>query len=236
MNFYILSKPHYNTDREEMIANPFELTTEALLPSIDCDYCGIWASSSRIRESFSDTQLRNFKKIKFLKVCEWKSAKSEWAKTLGLSKETLQPGSNIGIPNVKILLNKIHNFMISFPGSIVVTKRVVESLISNNITGIKFIKLKKVNKLQVDLWELYVYGKGWRKEVDEKSIVVCSVCGREKFPDVEMIIDKSRWDGTDFFNIDNNPNMVIVTEKVVKLFKNENIKNVLFEKIDGVTH
>jgi hypothetical protein len=46
------------------------------------------------------------------------------------------------------------------------------------------------------------------------------------FPGPELlIVDESRWDGADFFHLDRNPNIVIVTERVCTVLTQEHFVN-----------
>jgi hypothetical protein len=77
------------------------------------------------------------------------------------------------------------------------------------------------------LWEIVVSGTAWRKGSDDQSITTCRDCRRAIFPNASQLdIDETRWDGSDFFHVDRNPNIVLVTERVRDLFESSRYSNV----------
>ncbi len=77
-----------------------------------------------------------------------------------------------------------------------------------------------------ELYEAKVTGTSWRVGVDREQIVACAACGRIVFLQRGAIgIDEGRWSGADFFNPDENPNIVLVTERVCRLLAAHNFTN-----------
>lgn len=93
------------------------------------------------------------------------------------------------------------------------------------VTGVEFVNVHLTSagtgelcpEALPELWELYVTGKAWRVGMDAARITACRGCKRLTFPEPNYFtVDESRWDRTDFFNLDLNPNMVFVTERVAQ--------------------
>jgi hypothetical protein len=77
------------------------------------------------------------------------------------------------------------------------------------------------------LYELVVTGRPSRVGMDIERITVCLRCRRTLFPDPQrLVVDESRWDGSDFFNVDLNPNIVLVTERVCETLIRHRFTNV----------
>ena len=99
--------------------------------------------------------------------------------------------------------------------------------------GVEFIEVQtswakgmRPNGAPPRLWELVVTGSAWRKGSDEQSITICGVCGRTVFPNPSQLdVDVTRWDGNDFFHVDRNPNIVLVTERVCDLLDKNRFSN-----------
>jgi hypothetical protein len=82
------------------------------------------------------------------------------------------------------------------------------------------------------LWELNVNGRAFRAGSTLDTLVVCHHCGITKFPNPQdLTVDVARWDGSDFFNLDMNPNMLFVTERVRALFLRERFSNCEFQPV-----
>lgn len=107
------------------------------------------------------------------------------------------------------------------------------SLQAENLTGVRFMKVdlkiqKKglSNQKPISLWELIITGKAWRQGYHLEDEIVCKCCKRTNFPEPSNLkVDISRWDGSDFFNIDLNPNIIIVTERVYRVLEKHKFTN-----------
>ncbi len=233
MSFFELSSPDYETDEELEAHNPIRLSCEYFIPSVQCEICGAWASSDRIRKNFESSVLKTFRGIKFLSLSDWKAASLDWASELGVSTARITPGAELGKPQAELLSVNIDDFLHPMPGQILMTKKVAAVLEEGNASGVELYPLspvwgKKVKNVDYDppiLWELVVKGVGWRKGVDEKSIEACDLCGRTIFPQAPILIDQDRWDGSDIFNIDKNPNRVFVTDRIAELIESYGFRN-----------
>ena len=107
-----------------------------------------------------------------------------------------------------------------------VKESVKASLEETKLQGITFVKvnLKWTGKMKnsteavPELWEIVVNGKSWLEGSKLETITACSTCGRTEFlRGKNPKVDKTRWDGSDVLYVDNNPNIVIVTEKVKEI-------------------
>lgn len=239
MNFYELDAPSYASDAAMTKANPAQYLSTTSLPGVVCEMCGEqWAGSDRVRVDsqtqtlisniLSDAGLGSFISIPFddfLKIRDVISAST------GLQEEILSPGAIIGPPEGEIRNDKLHDFIHPFPGMIWVKEGVKMAFEDAEITGCSFEKvqlrwagkMKKSVEPLPDLWEFIVRSRAWRRGKTLHLSMVCSKCGRTSFHDPEyLFIDEERWDGSDVMSPDNNPNIVIITEKVkVVLDENE---------------
>ncbi len=104
------------------------------------------------------------------------------------------------------------------PGQIWVVDKVRAAIEEAGLCGLGLAEVETNEKCGVALIELVVHGRGWRSGTTEASLQACALCRRRVFPDPDwMAIDEDRWDGSDFFLVDYNPNIVIVTERVATL-------------------
>ena len=233
MNFFELSAPEYLTDKEGKKYNPIEVRSDYFIPSVQCDVCGVWASSDRIRINFERSALKPFKGINFLDLQSWKEARKDWSSMLQVPENIITPGAELGEPKVKLLSLELNDFMHPMPGQVIVSSKVANILQDNHISGVELFPLTPVWSKKIkeekdeipNLWELVITGTGWRKGVDEKAILACNLCDRTVFPTAPMILDKNKWDGSDIFTIDHNPNRIFITERFSNLMKSSELTN-----------
>ena len=110
-----------------------------------------------------------------------------------------------------------------FPGLIIVSQDVVEILREHACTGVEFIPVRvKKPAPSINLYELAINGNAWRVSISEEDIILSDCCGRYQFPLPNSIVnvDETRWDKSDFFVLDMNPNRVFITNKVVAALEN----------------
>jgi hypothetical protein len=133
-----------------------------------------------------------------------------------------------------LLDERLSDFLHPFPGQLIVQAPVVDALREAKLTGYRPIRVdvRWRHRLHLSaaelptLYELVVVGKAWRIGMDEQRITACSVCGRMRFPDPKYLaVDESRWDGSDFFHVDNNPNIILVTKRVCVLLDEHQFTN-----------
>jgi hypothetical protein len=65
----------------------------------------------------------------------------------------------------------------------------------------------------------------------------CSACGRLRYTglvDAEQLIDKGRWDGSDYFIVWPMPRYIFVTERVIRLIEKHQLTGVRFQRISEI--
>lgn len=240
MRFFRFTHPDYATDREFAVANPGISELDKQLPGIICEHCGQrWGSSSRIRigDELSrsiDAYLLSIEDPDVVTVQEWERISKDLSHITGLPEETLEPGVEYGAPVGVLKRADIADILHPFPGTIWITARVAEALGNAELIGADFVpvRLKPVKRVAAtpgnlpELWEIIITGKAWRRGMDLERITVCKVCKRTEFPEPEQLeVDESRWDGSDFFHLDLNPNIVLVTERVLDVLNQGQFSN-----------
>ena len=229
MQFFKLTHPKYDTDREERARNPVTSTAGYRVPGITCAACGPWSSSERLRVPLPE-DTSDFSGVTFLGVDEWKSTSPKWAERLGVSVGALAPGAKLGPPQ-GTCSSEIHEDSVHpTPGEIWVFSGVRNAFVAAGLTGVSFDLSGNCGK--VKLWELIVHGRAWRKGSTEDSLCACGLCGRRVFPLPRALsVDESRWDGSDFVLLDHNPNIIVVTERTQQVLGTNAFSNLVVESI-----
>jgi len=242
MTFYRLTDYDYETDQAFSRHNPVRIIGSLHIPSQICTNCGTWSSCDRLRMvNLHKADVQIFRGYNFLDLQEWLANRPRWAQELGVEEKEIRPGAALGPPHGEVKNVIKEDIVHPFPGMIWVKENIVTLLKSISPTGVEFVPvelqkkkgLKKTFELP-QLWELYVTGKAWRKGADPQAIVKCKLCGRREFPHPDILaVDEARWDGSDFFNLDQNPNMVFVTGKVHDILVKNKISNIDLIPIDN---
>jgi hypothetical protein len=239
MKFFRLWHPEYTTDRENKRANPLEPGLNLCMPGIICTAChetvgGYRDTFIEVPEGFKDRRLET----------GWPISDAEWFSLANYVRDVLhiaeafelRPGDNIGIPEYLVTKPVISDIMF-YIGPKLATKRVVESIHAGGVTGLDAVRVRTRwhararDKSQPipELYGLNVTGRAWRRDVDKESVTLCENCGRRSFPAPdEIIIDESKWDGSDIFLIDDVWTYVMVTERVRELFEHAEFSNCRF--------
>jgi hypothetical protein len=256
--FFKLTYPPAEDDFEFARLNPAWIDPDPSIPAIPaliCVNCGRWTGSGVLRIPLpSEDDLGEFKNYPVLKREDWFRERPGWAQLLGIDASRIEPGDEIGPP--RGLLKGIPNldFIHPFPGRLWVRSRVMEKLKEARCTGVEYAKVEFVYRETdpksfcdgvdidygpidmarlPDYWELVVTGTAWREGQSEETILLCALCGREGFPSPErMKVDESRWDGSDFFTVDRNPNIVLVTERVCNALSDLGAANYFCKPLD----
>lgn len=126
-------------------------------------------------------------------------------------------------------------------GRIYVRSDVKETICSSGLKGASFVPVKVYLRKSVpahepvpQLWELLVHATAWRVGMDLERITLCTICGRTGFPQPDDLgVDEAKWDGSDFFHVDRNPNITLVTEKVAELIETRAFSNVALFPVGG---
>lgn len=242
MNFFELTHPPYKTDQEHMKQNPVISSTKnpVYLPGIICSVCGSWASSKRIR--VDDKLVEKVKSylgtnniLDELPYHIWEKVILEISNFMGLPFAELQPGALLGKPEGDLLNNPKHNILHPFPGQVWVDKKVATVIQEENLNGVKLEKVhlnqKKLKMMgngegTAELFELVITRSCWRIGSSLEEITACKECFRKEFPNPNNLkVDLQRWDGSDFFNLDYNPNIILVSERVHQIFSEYSFTN-----------
>lgn len=175
-----------------------------------------------------------FKSPEPLPVAAWRKRRASWAKKLGVSIDRVLPGATVGPPMGRCVKPMKGDVAIPFPGRFWVTARVRDALEGAQVTGLSFSEVllgKECGTLK--LWELVVAGHAWRKGTDPESSIECRICGLVGFPDPEVLsVDTTRWDGSDLFTLDYNPNIVVTTERVARILQDLKLRGLDVVPVD----
>jgi hypothetical protein len=197
-----------------------------------CPKCGISAGSSRLRGPVPRKR-SEFQGPSCLPLSAWIQERSRWARILRVPVARIQPAARIGPPRGGCRRSTIDEDVVHpFPGVIWVSNRVRSLLAREKFSGVRLVRVRLPGECESPLWELVVEGRAWRRGSSVSSIIACRVCGRLKFPrPAKLDVDPGRWDGSDFFHVDENPLIVIVTERVANLLRAKQVSNVSVEPI-----
>jgi hypothetical protein len=224
MNFFRLTHTEYETDWEFGRRNPVgEYGMGLHVPTIVCEVCDRWGGGRRIPVPVpkDPAVLELLRGYRCFPRAEWPQIAEKLATALGVPLSDIRPGAEIGPPYGSIKRVDFGDFI--HVGDQWVRPRVVDALRQHGATGVKYVKVeavwdKKVKNLPAeppDLWELHVTGHAWREDMNAERIRLCELCGRQSFPEPGWIkVDESRWDGSDFFHLDANTAITIVTERI----------------------
>lgn len=169
-----------------------------------------------------------------MSVKDWMRSRENWARVLGVEAGELAPGAKIG-PPTGICTSAIGEDVVHpVPGEVWINSRVQEVLAGARFTGVAFAKVQVSSECgDVDLAELVVQGRARRKGSTFESLRECEICGRLGFPSpTTLAVDEARWDGSDFVTLDDNPNIIIVTERVASVLESHPFSNVVVEPIE----
>jgi hypothetical protein len=243
MRFFLLDYIDYSTDQLIDAANPIERIWTYAIPRIRCSVCrsgwgGRRQSYLKLPDGFNDGR---FYMPGALKDSDWFALVSEARSIFGVEANyKFEPGDNLGIPEYLVRPSK-SDFLFHI-APILVQSHVVECIESGGLTGVKAVKIqarwdrrvKDKSALVPDLHALNVEGKGWSPGVDLNSMTVCDHCGRRAYKTpIDILVDESRWDGSDMFIHDLNPSYVIITEKAKDLFEQRKFTNCRFIPVES---
>ncbi|MCM1564675.1 MAG: hypothetical protein NC238_01725 [Dehalobacter sp.] len=128
---------------------------------------------------------------------------------------------------------KMGDFVATVYSDWLITDRVVAIFKEQNLTGYELHPVKICNKkLGFNLWELVVTASAGKAHPDSGIYVKehCEYCGSTVYSPIKkgvgIIVDETRWDGSDFFTIIEYYKYVLITEKVKKIIEENNLKGV----------
>jgi hypothetical protein len=236
MLFFELTHPEYETDADDEAANPVQVVEEVAMPGIICPACGPWAGSRRLYLPVDDPRLRRCLARPPLPVQEWLELAGEVRRALALPDDVrLLPGDVLGSPAVELLRAAVPDFLHPFPGRVVVKAAVVRALADRGLTGYRPIEASVRARSSAAaaqalprLFELLIRGEAWSVGQNRQAVIACEACGRTAPGHAEpSSIDEGRWDGSDFFTANGNPNVVYVTEAVCRAVSEYGFSNVV---------
>lgn len=231
MKFYKFTHPEYGSDYESSDNNPIRMIEDIWIPGIICPACGrTWAGSRRLYLPIEDETLWRKLSSEPLPLSEWNDLVHKIRTQLKLPEDyVLKPGDVLGPPIAEILDRNIPDFLHPFPGQIIVQSKVIEALQRAELSGFRAIQVRtqwSEQEKPPELYELLVTGAAWRIDSKEEQIIVCRSCHRTKFPNSDMLsVDQNRWDGSDFFHVDGNPNIVLITERACEILTRNKFTN-----------
>ncbi len=244
MRFYRLARPKYGSYQEQAQANPLRPIQDMYLPGVICDLCGkTWAGNRRTYLPVGDPELREQLRGRPIPWRNWVMLAEAVRRDVGLAEDAeLRPGDVLGTPIAELRTGALSDFSHPFPGHIVVNRRVAEALVDAGMTGFHTVPVDiraepgaHVPQELPALYELIVHGTAWREGVDLDRITDCLHCHRHIFPPPhDAAVDVSRWDGSDFFHVDLNSNIVLVTPRVCELFAERGFGNYACEEFPEV--
>jgi hypothetical protein len=232
---YTISGLEAETDEEDDVLNPVMEVVRYRVPGVRCDVCGTWASSQRLRD-VKIPEGYGFGEIRFLSPTEWRGALADWSHALGVSEDRLAPGARLGPPRGQRTGVVKEDVVHPFPGSIWVQRRVRDAIEAAKLVGVRFERVILDDKPEESLlFELVPLGKASRP-AELPQPTRCELCGRVSFtsallPPWRLTVDPNSWDGSDFFLLDGNPNVVCASERARRLFETEGFSNVRFAPI-----
>jgi hypothetical protein len=228
MLFFKLTHPVYASDQDANNRNPILSWASHRIPGILCDICGPWSSSSRLRVPLPSVA-NEFIGVNFLSVKDWKEASDRWANLLKIDKTLLEPGAVIGQPMGKCIFTPTEDVVHPMPGQIWISDRVRKVFERENFSGVTFAEVYLTPKCETTSFsELVAQGRARRSISTINNIQICDVCGRRNFPSPNnLILDTTSWDRSDFFLLDNNPNILVVSKRVVDVLNSNGFSNVI---------
>jgi hypothetical protein len=235
-HFFELTHPPYETDQEQhnsvWVSDAF-----VGLPPVICPQCGgPWASSKKLRRPIPPdlaAALGLFPGVRTgISWDDFCRRRIGWARLLEMAAEDVTPGMDLGPPLGNVQGPVRDDVIHPMPGYVWVQDRVKDSIETVGLLGVQFAEVVLDQEGHPRLWEMSTTGHALRIGTTPADLIACRHCGRKKFPNPKVLnVDVDRWDGTDFFHLDSNGNMLFVTERVRDLFLHERFSNCAFHPI-----
>jgi len=137
--------------------------------------------------------------------------------------------------HIDILVSKPVDFSGTMLGDIVISEHARQVLSAAKLTGFTVAKVEVATRLEQfddSLWEFVVTGRGGpaHKDSGVKKLRACSECGLVEYSafDGGIAVDMSRYDGSDFFAVDEYPKYILVSERAKSVIKAGGLTNVTF--------
>ena len=172
--------------------------------------------------------------VRFIDVPAWSATRDSWAARLGVPPESLTPGAEVGPPCGEVCGPITEDVVHPSPGEVWVQERVAERVAKAAFDGVTVVPVELIHRTRTQttpLWSLVPHGHAWRIGTRAESLRLCEVCGRTGFPDPDYrSVDESRWEGSDFCDLDGNPNIMIVTERIADELSAARFSNIAFRR------
>lgn len=241
MHYFKLKPPSYASEKERSRENPIEVRSLWSIPGLHCPACGqTWAGSRKtyllLNEGVKNSPIAKKLVPGVLEEQEWVAVTEELKHLLGLpSSYIFWPGDALELPRIDVNQLVVPNdFLWSRTFELIVTQKVVDHIVQEGLTGYSVIEpvvRSLVGASSPKLYILAIEGTAWRLGSIIENMTVCQHCKRWKpraNPTPEL--DIARWDGSDFFNIDMNPNYIYVNERARISLSKLDSKNLVFEE------
>lgn len=169
----------------------------------------------------------NYRDVHYAKSTDWFGIKCPEYE------EHQRSGKRIGELKIDIKTKKVGDFMSTFLSEWIISNKAYNIFLKNSIKGyeVKPIKISS-NELSNTFWEFRVTGSGGDANPDSGIYLKmeCQYCGLKKYSAYEngIIIDETRWDGSDIFTITGYERIILVTEKVKSVIEKNGLKGVKF--------
>lgn len=231
MNFYELLRPIYDTDFVFFKKNPAKMVNRYFVPGFACPFCGPIGLFGRLNVNVDEKFLiNNFKKIKHLPYNEWFEMRVMWAQLLEVQVDTIRPGDRLGAPIGRLGSEKYLDFIFVFPGIVWITEKVHAALLNRGINGARFDKVNMEYRGReyavTKFYEIYVESIELYKGEPQEEDILCTLCKRRDVTLPEtLIVDLSRWSGSDIFRVNCYPYRIFVTERVKAIFEEYQFTN-----------
>jgi hypothetical protein len=231
MRVFSLTHPEYETDHVQRARNPAYFESPYKIPSVICPRCGQWGGCDSVAEAWTPPIPDEFRKGQALELRSWKSMVPRWSALLQVDMRLIQPGARVGPPHGKILPHRgpLLPVLHPFPGRVWVSEAVAEGLVRAGLSR-SMLAPVTFQKVAEPYWELVATESMWRVGVTPEAIVVCSECGRTRFPKVPMVVDSDRCSQSLIAHLDENPNYLLVREELTAALRD--VANVRLEELD----
>jgi hypothetical protein len=232
LRFFKLCAPDYPTDAIERAFNPVTAVAALRVPGVACPVCGPWSSSRRLRVPIP-RDVSEFQGIRFLPLDDWTQMRTRWADQLGVEASSIEPGAEIGPPAGTCTASITEEAVHPSPGQIWLSQRVRLAFERASMRGVGFAAVHlDAGCSSTPMYELTVEGRCWRVGSTQKSVTACDSCGRRSYLNPgSHDVDATRWDGSDFFFLDSNPNIVFVSERVAAVVAEVRVSNLVARRL-----
>lgn len=231
MKYYQLDTPDYETDHEDNRSNPVSLDFTHFLPSLNCPYCGLWASTNHVPQSafqgFDTNRLPD--DFSEFEIHEW----SDYVDDLKqhLNGDQLSPGLSVGPCIAKFSSKPRYDFLHFMPSQILVSSRVNQLLV--DFEGYRSDQVvAKRRGMHVEYHLLCPKIVLWQEGVTRADGVQCTLCKRDRPRYIRGAPVTESKKKIHLGMLNNNPCRIVVSEDVVSILRSHDFdNNVIFEPV-----